>query len=214
MCWSKSVSGITFILAISGSLYLFWRNCPNDRWIAIFTATIAMIQLAEYFMWSYPSCTSKINTYAAVFAIVILMMEPFMNIIGGLCFSPDSDKKSLILMLISYIIFVFIIYLTQFKGKDTNWCATSVNCSSNVLNPKSCNLQWKFMDNISGLSLIIWVIFLIVPFLLMKPFKTGLILFLYGLLSLFVANVFNNAAVGSLWCWFAIFVIGLKIFIL
>lgn len=56
MCWNKEVSLDTFVFAMIGVIYLYHRNYPNDIWVAIFVGVVAMIQLAEYFMWSDLDC--------------------------------------------------------------------------------------------------------------------------------------------------------------
>jgi hypothetical protein len=222
MCWSKTVSGITFILGIAGCIYLFQRNGPNDRWIAVFGATVIMIQLAEYFMWSEPVCGSKLNKYACVFALVMLLMEPLVAILGGLIFSDTANKPVLLGFLGAYIVFVVIIYFKEVRGKKPiQWCAQPKNragqCktgASSAFNKKGCNLSWSFMEHFSQMSEIIWMGFLLLPLLTMVPFKQGLILALLGLGTFGLAAVINSSAIGSLWCWFAIFVIYAKVFFL
>lgn len=215
MCWNKQVSLVTFILAVAGSAYLYQRNLPNDRWIAVFAATIAMIQLAEYFMWSDLSC-GKLNTVASAFALSILALEPLMNMVGGLYFSDTSNKKALTLMLVAYLVFIGVVYLTQVHRKQITLCGTST-CDigtptpSGFLSNKSCNLHWYFMDSFNGATGLIWMIFLLIPFLAMMPLSQGLILAGLGVGTFLLAKFSNTAALGSLWCWFAIGIIGYKI---
>lgn len=213
MCWNKQVSLVTFVIAIFGVVYLWQRNQPNDRWIAVFAATIALIQLAEFFMWSDLHCGS-LNKYAAIFALVILAAEPFMNMIGGIYFSNSLYKQVLRWMLVAYVVFIAIVYLTQIYQTNISWCGTSLCGSPNgFLSNKSCNLRWLFMENISKKAAIIWTLFLLVPFLTMTPKSQGIILFILGFGSLVLASAINNAAIGSLWCWFGISIILYKILV-
>lgn len=215
MCWNRQVSLITFIFAIIGVIYLWQRNAPNDRWIAVFAATIALIQLAEFFMWSDPAC-GKINKYASIFALIVLAAEPLMNMVGGIYFSNSPNKRILKFILIAYLIFIAITYFTQIKGKPRTLCGTSL-CETGASNlsgfmaDKSCNLKWYFMENINSKLGIIWILFLLLPFLTMTPRLQGMILFALGLVTLGLASVVNSAAVGSLWCWFSIGLILYKI---
>lgn len=234
MCWNKQVSIVTFILAIIGSIYLYKRNRPNDRWIAIFAATIAMIQLAEFFMWSDLACGS-INKYASMFALLILALEPLMNMIGGIYFSNNNNKTILKWMLVAYLIFIGFTYFTQIYGKPRRWCGTlsakqQVGLKSKILDPtslcspnsnpfkgfisdKACNLKWYFTKNINTKLGIIWILFLLVPFLTMKPRFQGIILLALGFVTYGMAHYANNAAQGSLWCWIAILIIVYKILV-
>ena len=215
MCWNKNVSLITFIIAILGCVYLYKRNRPNDRWIAVFGVTIAMIQLAEFFMWGDPSC-GAINKYASMFAMLILGLEPLMNMIGGIYFSDTPDKKVLKWVLFSYVVFIALLFFTQIYGKKILWCGTSVcvpdkNPLKGFVSDKTCNLTWYFMKNMKSSMGIIWILFLLIPFLTMKPQFKGILLFIFGLVTFFSAHYLNNAATGSLWCWLGITIIFYKI---
>ncbi|AGF85566.1 hypothetical protein QJ854_gp216 [Moumouvirus goulette] len=215
MCWSKEISFITFVLAIIGVIYLYKRNNSNDRWIALFAGTIAMIQLAEYFMWSDQLC-GKINRYASMFALFVLAMEPLMNIVGGLIFSDTSNKQMLKYLFIGYIIFICYLLFTR-PNESINWCGTSF-CGNigNRINGfainKSCNLKWLFLDKFDEKTGLIWSLFLLIPFLAMKPTYLGIIFLALGIGTFYIANITNNAAHGSLWCWLAIIIIFTKIF--
>lgn len=237
MCWNKEVSLITFVLAIVGVVYLYHRNNQNDRWVAVFAAVVAMIQSAEYFMWSDLQC-GTINKYASMFALLVLIFEPFMNMIGGLCFSKTSHKNILKYMLLAYIIFIGYSYFTYINNKQINWCgksmcpidsnldvidksvdSTKVNlirskAVNGFIKNKSCNLHWHFMENMGEKTAIIWILFLMLPFLTMTPTFQAIILFTLGVVTLAMASATNNAAIGSLWCWFAIAVIYCKIFVI
>lgn len=223
MCWSKEISMATFVLAIVGSIYLFKRNNPNDRWIALFAITVAMIQLAEFFMWSDQTC-NNFNKYASMFALLILALEPLMGMLGGIYLSDTPNKNILRYMLFAYIIFIAYVYFSKVYGQNITWCGTS-NCSpaaqtlqsikSNnlVANGKACNLRWFFMDTMDTKTVIIWILFLMLPFLTMTPRYQGIIIVLFGLITFGMAHITNSNVVGSLWCWLAIGVIYLKILI-
>lgn len=214
MCWNRQVSMATFIVAMVGAIYLYKRNGQNDRWIAVFAATIGMIQLAEFFMWSDQTCGS-INKYASIFALLILAMEPMMAMLGGIFYSNTPNKPVLKVMLITYILFIATAYFTQIHNKPRTWCGTSLclepNPTNGFISDKACNLQWYFLNNIDTKVGILWVMFLVVPFLAMTPRYQGIILFALGLITFGIAKNANNAAQGSLWCWLSIGIILYKI---
>ena len=220
MCWNKEISIITFVLAMFGAIYLYTRNGPNDRWIAVFGATIGMIQLAEYFMWLDPTCTNinNINKYASIFAVLILAAEPVMNMVGGIYFSNTPFKSILKWMLLAYIIFIIFAYSSQVHKRNINWCAKpgcapDSNIFAGFINSDKCNLEWYFTKNINTKIGIIWILFLVLPFLAMTPQTHGIILFTLGFMTLTISSLINRAASGSLWCWLAIGIIYGKILI-
>uniref|UniRef100_A0A6C0LTG4 Uncharacterized protein n=1 Tax=viral metagenome TaxID=1070528 RepID=A0A6C0LTG4_9ZZZZ len=204
MCWNKEVSMLTFIIAITGCIYLYYRNNNNDRWVALFGGTIAMIQLAEYFMWSNQSC-NDINKLASMLALLVLVLEPAMNMIGGMIFEKSySDRKILKVLLLSYIVYVIAIYLS-IKEKQIKWCGHKSR--------ESCHLRWDFLDIFSSKWSILWVIFLMLPILTMNPKYQGIILFAIGLMTFILSKIHHTSVMGSMWCWYAILVIYAKIII-
>ena len=215
MCWNKKVSMATFVLAIIGVIYLYNRNNPNDRWVALFAATIAMIQLAEYFMWSDLACGS-INKYASMFALLVLAMEPLMGMVGGIYFSNTKYKNILKYMLFAYLIFIGYSYFTLYYQKKIPWCGTSLcgeksNQVSGFVNDKYCNLRWLFNEHIDSKTGIIWMLFLTIPFLTMTPMYQGIVIFALGFITRAMSSTSTYAAQGSLWCWLGISVIYFKI---
>jgi hypothetical protein len=205
MCWNKEVSFITFIIALMGAYYLYKRNGPNDRYIAIFGATIAMIQLAEFFMWIDQSC-GNINMYASMFAIFILAIEPLISMVCGIYLTDASNKFLLKIMVGLYIIFV--VYLFTFNyNKTINYCGISTSCD------KSCHLKWKFVETVTRYQFIIWMAFLIVPLLFMIPRYQGAIMFITAIATYLMSRLYSGTVMASLWCWFAISTIYVKILI-
>jgi len=64
MCWSAEVSIISFVIGITSSLYLIWRNKGGDRLFGIFFGWTALMQLIEYFFWIDQNC-GKLNIYSS-----------------------------------------------------------------------------------------------------------------------------------------------------
>ena len=151
------------------------------------------------------------------FALIVLAIEPLMNMIGGIYFSNTSNISILKYMLIAYLIFIIFTYFLQIYGKQTIFCGTSSCTPGNnslldgFTKNKSCNLMWFFMKEINPKIIMIWILFLLMPALTMVPKYQGLILFVFGFATLGMASIVNNAAIGSLWCWFAIGLILYKI---
>jgi hypothetical protein len=204
MCWNKEVSLITFIIALAGSFYLYKRNAPNDRYIAIFGVVVAMIQLAEFFMWIDQSCGS-INMYASMFAIFILLVEPLVNILCSIYLTDTPYKNILKIILGLYIIFVVYLCILNYD-KTVNYCGIN-NCKKN----NSCHLDWKFVEILNKKQIYIWTIFLAVPVLFMVPRYQAFILAMAGIGTYLMSRIYNDTVAGSLWCWLAISIIYIKI---
>lgn len=211
MCWNKEVSLISFVIGMIGVFYLYHRNLPNDRWIAIFGGTIIMIQLAEFLMWSDQNC-GELNKIASILALIILIMEPLSNMIGGAYFSETSKKKYLKYGILVYLLFITTIYFVEYRNKKIEWCGLQ-KCITDDSQNKGCHLSWKFMNSFSGTTLMIWTLFLSLPFFAMEPIYHGLIIFLLGLSTLIFSLKYKTSVAGSLWCWYGIIIIFAKIMI-
>lgn len=216
MCWNKEVSIITFLIASVGIIYLYQRNGPNDRWIALFAGVIALIQLAEYFMWSDQSC-GETNRIASIFAMLVLILEPIANVAGGLWFSDNSNKQFLKIILAAYLIFLLYAYKKNIHGNPIdfcgiNYCADRTDVSFwKPTRWSGCHLKWNFLDRVDVHVALMWTFFLLIPFLAMNPKIHGFVLAAAGVLTCILSRTINNPAAGSLWCWFAISIIFIKI---
>lgn len=213
MCWSARVSLITFVVALIGIIYLYRRNKPNDRWIAIFMLVVSLIQLAEYFMWKHPKC-NQVNKLASMFALFILALEPAANMVGGLAMGKVANKAFLRVLILTYIIFIAYLYGQYVYGSNIKWCGLPVtSCVKAVpgISASSCHLHWNFLDGMPEVSGMIWICFLMLPLLTMLPRSQGLILFLSGTLTYVISRYHDSQVTSSMWCWYSIVIIYLKI---
>ena len=85
MCYNATTSLFTFSLIIISTIYLIYRNYPNDRWVAIVFILTGIMQLLEYFMWKDQSC-GKINHIATMLALLLLMIQPIAVLLGAYYF--------------------------------------------------------------------------------------------------------------------------------
>lgn len=212
MCWNKEVSIGSFIAGIVGCLYLYKRNNPNDRWIALFSSVFILIQLAEFFMWMNQKCDQN-NKIISIMMILILAAEPIANILGGLIYGDtDINRKNILkTMLVAYILFIAYIFFTKIYGSNLNLCGIN-NCSIDATTDK-CNLRWMFLDGFGKNAATIWILFLSLPLLLIVPINQAIILFGTGAVTFYASKYFNTIASRSLWCWSSISVIFIKILI-
>ena len=81
MCYNKESSAGVFIYAMVLIGVLWWRNYPNDHFMAFFCLVIALIQATEYVMWSNPEC-NRMNHAATVASALIILAQPLVVIAG------------------------------------------------------------------------------------------------------------------------------------
>lgn len=87
MCYNKEVSITSFIVGAGLSILVYKRGDKYDKHVACFLFTIALMQLAEYFMWIDQECGIT-NHNASTMASFILYLQIFTVIMGGYYFTP------------------------------------------------------------------------------------------------------------------------------
>ena len=85
MCYNQTISFLTFTIMAISTIYLIYRNYPNDRWVAIVFISAGIMQLLEYFMWKDQSC-GRMNHLATMLALLLLFIQPIAILIGAYYF--------------------------------------------------------------------------------------------------------------------------------
>ena len=202
MCYNKTSSLSIFFFSLACSIFLIIRNYPNDRWIATIFITASLMQIAEYFMWFDQKC-GKINHYATLFGMFVLLIEPLSLIIGGYYLGDlNIDKKVLKNIMILFILFFggAIIRSLFFKGKL---------CSKSAIGEPG-HLIWdhsKIFGNMPQILKILGVILYygsgLILFYMSNRTEGGIYAFLFYF-SLFISIVIsgkNSLQWKSFWCW-------------
>ena len=111
MCYNTTISLLTFTVMVISTIYLIYRNYPNDRWFAIVFISAGIMQLVEYFMWKDQSC-GKTNHLATMLALIVLLIQPIAVLLGAYYFGDlVIDRKRLlpIIWIYGIIIGIFVI---------------------------------------------------------------------------------------------------------
>jgi hypothetical protein len=199
MCVSKEVSLGAFIVCTIMCLYLFKRNKPNDRWVAVFFIYIGCMQYLEYLMWSDQECSGK-NQKATEIAFYHNVLQPVVSI--SVAFYFTNGKLPL------YVYGIFILYLLTslpkiYEKKNPNQC--SKPCSK-----EKDGLSWEYTATENPKY--VWGIFclaLLAPLISMKKhgiIYSGLILVTYIIAHFISVSRCKYRIVppnGSWWCLMA-----------
>jgi len=196
MCYNQTISFLTFAVMAISTIYLIYRNYPNDRWVAIVFISAGIMQLLEYFMWKDQSCGMN-NHLATIGALLLLLIQPIAILIGAYYFGDlIIDRRKL-----SPIIWIYGIIIGIFGINWINYASKKRLCSL----PSGIHLDWDF----SPVMKIFWVLYYLVVllFFMSRPWYLGVIvgLLLIGSL-LFSVFYVKNPAWKSLWCWIINFI--------
>ena len=203
MCYNKSVSLLTFSVMAISTACLIYRNYPNDRWFALFFIFAGIMQLFEYFMWSDQSC-GLVNHLATMGAFILLLMQPVVLLIGAYYFGTlRFDKKKLVPIIWTYVIFFGIIIINKIKiGIKHRMCSL----------PNGKHLDWNmgklFFRDKPIMYLCAFLYYISAPlFLLARPWYLGAIMLVLTGGTLFFSVFFvKNPSWKSMWCWISNFI--------
>jgi hypothetical protein len=221
MCWNKEVSLVTFIVVIIIVIILYNRNVGSDRHLAIFSAIVVTIQLLEFFAWlSIEKGDKNMNSLITRMILIVLWLQPLINTIMAYNdVNRDGSKNKGEEVNHKWKKTILIICLFIFGVLAINGIITSTKGEFSSKPGPGCHLMWKrkingktnpgsFQGN-SKYHALIYLIGLILPLLLMKPFIKAFSLVALGLILLVVSKFMSSwKESSSWWCWIAfVFVI-------
>lgn len=201
MCYSTTASLLTFTIMAISTIYLIYRNYPNDRWVAIVFISTGIMQLVEYFMWKDQSC-GMMNHLATMCAFLVLLIQPIAVLIGAYYFGDlVFDKRKLVPIILLYAIIIVIIGINWINyGMKKRLCSR----------PNGRHLDWDFSKWINRpIIKIFWFMYYIVVvlFFMSRPWYLGTIVRILLIGSLLFSVFFvKNSSWKSWWCWIVNFI--------
>ena len=191
MCYSTTTSLLTFAVMAISTIYLFYRNYPNDRWVAIVFISAGIMQLLEYFMWKDQSC-GQMNHIATMLAFILLLIQPIAVLIGAYYFGDlVIDRKRL-----APIIWIYGIIIGIFGINWINYASKKRLCSR----PNGRHLDWDFSPVMKIFCIMYYLIFLL--FFMSRPWYFGAFVGILLIGSLFFSVFYiKNPSWKSWWCW-------------
>lgn len=176
-------------------IYLYRRNKPNDRWIAIIFGYLGSMQLLEYLMWVDQGC-SGLNQISTDLGFIHNILQPIVSLLVAYLMINKLPKWVYVPILI------YIIY-----SLPKIWVSKKKNQCSKPCSGENIGLSWEY-TNTEQLTLVrlIFTIALCAPFLTMKKNGTiyaGLIMGIYIVAFFISRNRCKGAIIpsnGSWWC--------------
>lgn len=181
MCWNADVSIKTFFIGIIGIIIglQYGMSLP----VAFFCLSISLMQLIEYFVWSYYD-NKTVNYYASIAASFLLWIQPIASIL------TLTNVNTQQIMLLTYAGLSIIGQSMQDK-KDYS-----------MTRAPNGHLSWNWMSDRNALSiasLIVYMIFLFTPIILKKHYELAVLA--AGTLGLSLYSYWGENTWGSMWCW-------------
>ena len=183
MCWNAQISFNTFAIALFGIIFVSmngrYANTKQIFWLYATMLCVISMQLLEGFIWTYMD-SKRINRILSIIGLCIIYLQPFF----ACMMIPEFNIRISFVGLYS----IFILY---------NILTTKYDFRTTI--GKDGHLVWNWLKP-SLITIIIWVFFLICPFVLIHS-SIYLIIFLIAsiLISLYTYKKYGTW--GSMWCW-------------
>lgn len=191
MCWNADISINTFIFSFFTLIFIFITNTYTkyksptfkNPLVYLFLFAVILIQLTEFFLWrnlDKKALNNLLSRYAS-FLIYIQMLLLILMI-------PTLNYKYIMICL---FLFTTIIYYLIFNTNKISYTYLG----------KNGHLSWDWMNynGYENIWLFIWLLFYIIPCLLIDNFILSLFVLSSMVFSLFF--YFKSNTFGTMWCW-------------
>ena len=192
MCYSYEASINAFIVDLIIIIIILHRNNQHDKFMSLFIASYAFVQLGEGLIWKYYYTNNKLKDLGLFIITICVALQPVIQSIGGYLF---SDYQNIYLMSIIFGLFgLFLIDHDKIKEKLTIG--------------KTKHLSWEVYYNpklYENLHFVYYFLFLMIPVFTFNNFPAKKPLIIYGFGSLLYSyyNYSKTNELTSYWCYSA-----------
>jgi hypothetical protein len=177
MCWNASVSMNTYLLGLFATTLALSNGVITALQYAYYQSFMLM-QLVEYFIWSYPS----LNRVMSQVGLLLVIAQPALSVL------LTRDKRYVPALLLAYAACIAVLFVAK------PWSSidfTSTRASNG-------HLAWNWLDFPVAL-MVVWVSFYFVRFAIDAEWVWLVIS--VGLVATIVVLYGPTRTWGSLWCW-------------
>ena len=193
MCFSERISLIAFFVGIFGSSLLYNLGTTNDIIYSLFFAYVSLMQLIDFFLWRNQTC-NKTNILISNIGLILNHLQPI--VLGLLLLYYKNIPNG---ELIYFILFVYLLFMIPYSKQYFN----DPQCSlKNVEN----HITWSW-NNKKDHILMYCVYLLILLLLCICGFEKnyGLYAAFIALFTIVISIIFYSKNIGSIWCFFTVF---------
>lgn len=199
-CYDKTTSIVSYSIGTVASILLLKKKNPSLKIAGTFFLTVSQMQLIEYLIWSNNKCDDY-NIQISNIGSLIHHLEPVIYFIAIRYFNKNltKEQKKLLNILIS-------VYLIGLGGYSYN--AYPLECTEST--PEAnYHLEWKWNHKKHYVSFYILFVSILILFSLIgleRPYNYIVAFLLLGTYIYSLYKYKSNKAVGTIWCWLAVFI--------
>jgi hypothetical protein len=192
MCYSYEASISAFIVDLIIIIIILNRNNQHDKWMSLFIASYAFVQLGEGLIWKHYNSNNKLKDLGLLIIVICIILQPVIKSLGGYLF---SEYKSLYLIAIVFgLAALLMIDFDEIKKGLTIGPTKHLSWENYYKN--------KIYENI---HIYYYWIFMVIPLFTYNNFPAKNPLIIYGLGSLIYSyyNYYKTKEFTSYWCYTA-----------
>jgi hypothetical protein len=199
-CYDKETSIITYSIGTVTSLLLLKRKNPALKISGIFFLTVTQMQLIEFLIWNHNKCDNY-NINVSKIGSMIHHFEPIILFLAIKYYNKNltEEQRKILNILIGF-------YLIGLSGYSYN--IYPLECTE-VTPESNSHLEWKW--NHKKYYKQFYVLFVTTLILstfigLERPYNIYVSMLLLGSYIYSLYKYKSNKAVGTIWCWLAVFI--------
>jgi len=192
MCYSYEASINAFIIDIIIIIIILSRNNKHDKWMSLFIASYAFVQLGEGLIWKHYNTNNKLKDLGLFIIIICITLQPIIQSLGGYLY---SDYKNLYFLSIIFGLFAFLLLDFDRSKKELTIGETG-------------HLSWSAYSKnylYENIHFYYYGLFTVLPVFTLLDFPAKNPLIIYGLSSLIYSyyNYYKTKEFTSFWCYTA-----------
>lgn len=195
MCFDEKSSLLAFTISYSIAWYLFERNQNYDRWLAAFIIVFSSIQILEAGIWRTDVKQGDVNELLTKLILIFLLLQPLVQSYMGYKYTKSQFLALLSLAFTAVLIWGFIRIGTAKPGQFH----TTVGEHGHLVWEDS-HLKGSFL----GAAGPLYMLGIFVPLLFMKGYVGLPIILIGGITALYSYYMTRGKEFGSLWCFTAV----------
>ena len=194
MCYNKEASITVFIYSVTLTFFLWNRNYPNDRFMALISLAVAALQFTEFLIWTDQKC-NKLNHYATIATHIIIMLQPLCVLAAAYYYNNTIISKDLLLLPAAAYLYWLFYYVNKLLKHKPLYCTKP---------DKDGYLDWSNQERYWGNRERLMYFLPLIIFLLMKNKLYGYYVFalLVSIMTISIKKIGYNSPWASVWCFF------------
>lgn len=185
MCWNAQVSLNTFLFGAFGVSLALLNGYSITQ--LLFIISFVLIQLVEFFTWTYYD-NKKLNAIIGLCGLIVILLQP----VGAICLLGFNKESVMLILLYCSLMLPVVI---RFFNKPLSYFKSYVGANGHLV------WNWATKKNIHWYAVAVYMGFLFAPMLITRNWMLLAFVLFTLIISVYVFTKYDTW--GTMWCWMA-----------